>query len=205
MLGRDFEDEVWTRFLFELVIWPNRLLCKDELNPRVRCAFGNVLWRKGINWQMCWTKIQKDSEKGQREVWTTGNPPKVIYFTWPSIFRVSAKLSIQCSCKVSETFDFIYAISMNFIVMNIYCGWIQTDLMKPNIEAKLIWTSTTMPWIAADTNWRQRPRLYLLYLYFTAFVPIYCICTLERSYLLSRLRLKFRRRSSLRGTGIGWR
>ena len=42
MLGRDFEDEVWTRFVFELVIWPNRLLWKDELNPRVRCAFGNV-------------------------------------------------------------------------------------------------------------------------------------------------------------------
>ena len=42
MLGRDFEDEVWSRFVFELVIWPNRLLWKDELNPRVRCAFGNV-------------------------------------------------------------------------------------------------------------------------------------------------------------------
>ena len=43
MLGRDFEDEVWSRFVFELVIWPNSLLWKDELNPRVRCAFGNVL------------------------------------------------------------------------------------------------------------------------------------------------------------------
>ena len=42
MLGRDFEDEVWLRFVFELVIWPNRLLWKDELNPRVCCAFGNV-------------------------------------------------------------------------------------------------------------------------------------------------------------------
>ena len=44
MLGRDFEGEVWLRFVFELdMIWPNRLLWKDELNPRVRCAFGNVL------------------------------------------------------------------------------------------------------------------------------------------------------------------
>ena len=43
MLGWDFEDEVLSRFAFELVIWPNRLLLKDELNPRVRCAFGNVL------------------------------------------------------------------------------------------------------------------------------------------------------------------
>ena len=42
MLGWDFKDEVWSRFVFELVIWPNRLLWKDELNPRVRCAFGNV-------------------------------------------------------------------------------------------------------------------------------------------------------------------
>ena len=42
MLGRDFDDEVWPRFVFELVIWHNRLLWIDELNPRVRCAFGNV-------------------------------------------------------------------------------------------------------------------------------------------------------------------
>ena len=42
MFGRDFEDEVWSRFVFELVIWPNSLLWKDELDPRVRCAFGNV-------------------------------------------------------------------------------------------------------------------------------------------------------------------
>ena len=42
MLGRDSEDEIWSRFVFELVICPNRLLRKDELNPRVRCAFGNV-------------------------------------------------------------------------------------------------------------------------------------------------------------------
>ena len=44
MIGRDFEDEVWSRFVFELMIWPNRLLWKDELNPRVRCAFGNVFF-----------------------------------------------------------------------------------------------------------------------------------------------------------------
>ena len=43
MFGRDFEAGVSSRFVFELVIWPNRLLRKDELNPRVRCAFGNVL------------------------------------------------------------------------------------------------------------------------------------------------------------------
>ena len=42
LLCPDFEDEFWSRFVFELVVWPNRLLWKDELNPRVRCAFGNV-------------------------------------------------------------------------------------------------------------------------------------------------------------------
>ena len=42
MLGRDFEDEIWSIFVFELVIWPQMLLWQDELNPRVRCAFGNV-------------------------------------------------------------------------------------------------------------------------------------------------------------------
>ena len=49
MLSRDFEDEVWSRFAFELVIWPDRLLWKDELNPRVRCAFGNVSFWKFIS------------------------------------------------------------------------------------------------------------------------------------------------------------
>ena len=38
MLGRYSEDEIWSRFVFELAIW----LWQDELNPRVRCAFGNV-------------------------------------------------------------------------------------------------------------------------------------------------------------------
>ena len=42
MLSRDSDDEMWSRFVFELVIWPKKLLCQDELNPRVRCAFGNV-------------------------------------------------------------------------------------------------------------------------------------------------------------------
>ena len=28
--------------MFELVIRPQKLLWQDELNPRVRCAFGNV-------------------------------------------------------------------------------------------------------------------------------------------------------------------
>ena len=47
MFGWDFEvnacSRFWRgRFVFELVIWPNRLLWKNELNPRVRCAFGNV-------------------------------------------------------------------------------------------------------------------------------------------------------------------
>ena len=38
MLSQDSEDEIRSRFAFELAIW----LWKDELNPRVRCAFGNV-------------------------------------------------------------------------------------------------------------------------------------------------------------------
>ena len=42
MLGRDSEEEIWSWFVIELVIWPIRLLWLDELNPRVRCAFGNV-------------------------------------------------------------------------------------------------------------------------------------------------------------------
>ena len=42
LLCPDFEDEFWSRFVFELGERPNRLLWKDELNPRVRCAFGNV-------------------------------------------------------------------------------------------------------------------------------------------------------------------
>ena len=44
MLSQDSEDEMWSRFVFELVIWPQKLLWQDELNPRVRCAFGNVFF-----------------------------------------------------------------------------------------------------------------------------------------------------------------
>ena len=38
MLSQDSEDEIQSRFVFELAIW----LWQDELNPKVRCAFGNV-------------------------------------------------------------------------------------------------------------------------------------------------------------------
>ena len=41
MLIQDSEDEIRSRFVFELAIW----LWQDELNPRVRCAFGNVFFR----------------------------------------------------------------------------------------------------------------------------------------------------------------
>ena len=40
MLFQDSEDEIRSRFVFELAIW----LWQDELNPRVCCAFGNVLY-----------------------------------------------------------------------------------------------------------------------------------------------------------------
>ena len=40
MLNQDSEIEILSRFVFELAIW----LWQDELNPRVRCAFGNV-WK----------------------------------------------------------------------------------------------------------------------------------------------------------------
>ena len=43
MLSRDSEDEMWTRFVFELVLYDfKKLLWQDELNPWVRCAFANV-------------------------------------------------------------------------------------------------------------------------------------------------------------------
>ena len=42
MLSQDFEDEIRSRFVFELAI----LLWQDELNQLVRCAFGNVLYLK---------------------------------------------------------------------------------------------------------------------------------------------------------------
>ena len=38
MLSQDSEDEIRSRFGFELAMW----LWQDGLNPRVRCAFGNV-------------------------------------------------------------------------------------------------------------------------------------------------------------------
>ena len=51
MFGWNFEVNAWSRFWRRnlimicdwIVIWPIRLLWLDELNPWVRCAFGNVL------------------------------------------------------------------------------------------------------------------------------------------------------------------
>ena len=65
----DFEDEVWSKFVFELVIWPSRFLWKDELNPRVRCAFGNVSFSL--------TYRKSTSEELSREI--SGSPlPQVL-------------------------------------------------------------------------------------------------------------------------------
>jgi len=41
MLDRFSEDEIWSRFLLNL-IRPKKLLWQAKLNPRVCCAFGNV-------------------------------------------------------------------------------------------------------------------------------------------------------------------
>ena len=43
MLGPDFEDEFDQDLCLNLWNDFKKLLWKDELNPRVRCAFGNVL------------------------------------------------------------------------------------------------------------------------------------------------------------------
>ena len=40
--SRDSEDEMWPRFVLSLWYDFKKLLWQDELNPRVRCAFGNV-------------------------------------------------------------------------------------------------------------------------------------------------------------------
>ena len=42
MLSRDSEDKMWCDLCLNLWYDLKRLLCQDELNPRVRCAFGNV-------------------------------------------------------------------------------------------------------------------------------------------------------------------
>ena len=42
MLGPDFEDEFDQDLCLNLWNYFKKLLWKDELNPRVRCAFGNV-------------------------------------------------------------------------------------------------------------------------------------------------------------------
>ena len=43
MLGPDFEDEFDQDLCLNLLNYFKKLLWKDELNPRVRCTFGNVL------------------------------------------------------------------------------------------------------------------------------------------------------------------
>ena len=75
MLGRDSEDETWSRFLFELAIW----LWQDELNPRVRCAFGNVYYSEGNSGAYSWWSTS-----------TTSKPERVVifplFFLWLVVF-----------------------------------------------------------------------------------------------------------------------
>ena len=50
MLSQDSEDEIRSRFAFELAIW----LWQDELNPRVRCDFGNVYYQWWKWYHLLW-------------------------------------------------------------------------------------------------------------------------------------------------------
>ena len=75
MLSQDSEDEIRSRFVFELAIW----LWQDELNPRVRCAFGNVYYSEGNSGAYSW-----------RSTSTTSKPERVVifplFFLWLVVF-----------------------------------------------------------------------------------------------------------------------
>ena len=47
MLSRDSEDKMWCDLCLNLWYDLKKLLWQDELNPRVRCAFGNVYYIDG--------------------------------------------------------------------------------------------------------------------------------------------------------------
>ena len=86
MLSRDSEDEMW--FVFELWYDLKKLLWQDELNPRVRCAFGNVFSR---TWsQADWNDSSRETRPfkthskkltGISQMFIASKIPKLINFT----------------------------------------------------------------------------------------------------------------------------
>ena len=61
MLSQDSEDEIRSRFEFELAI----LLWQVELNPRVRCAFGNVFPFHMVNFSSV-MQIYRTEKRGKK-------------------------------------------------------------------------------------------------------------------------------------------
>ena len=98
MLSQDYEDEIRSRFGFKLAIW----LWQDELNPRVRCAFGNVLgngpqdlWVPLAAWFFSVCLLSSKGGPAQKQVSMT--------FTHTHLFNnQSFKMSICFFAKVGE-------------------------------------------------------------------------------------------------------
>ena len=114
MLGRDFEDEVWSRFVFELVIRPNRLLWKDELNPWVRCAFGNVIFILVEGMEVC----------PENQLVYFGCNIWYIYWSWRLVFGQFCGFNAHPSLhsagliKWGQRFNWILDL-INFILFNL--------------------------------------------------------------------------------------
>ena len=70
MLSQDSEDEIRSRFAFELAI----RLWQDELNPRVRCAFGNVSFHQPLQ------KFNSESRSILTEVEISLNIHKIFFY-----------------------------------------------------------------------------------------------------------------------------
>ena len=167
MLSQDSEDEIRSRFTFELAIW----LWKDELNPRVRCAFGNVsiypssgqcivtVFHMSINILMLETVsegvviahipaathisfIRRPSSK----MLLVKNP----FFFWASLASL-ALLSMWIYCEMSIFRQSWYRLSRNF-----WCHWPKMKKGKLSMCASAIY----MCILCRNSHWWRLKKVF---------------------------------------------
>ena len=150
MLSQDSEDEIRSRFVFELAIW----LWQDELNPRVRCAFGNVWSVKSVSYESfatvgeirVWWRadFQSGSRVLKKVFWTFS-----YLYLWHTMWFHAKKLlktlkfwkSLNSLCKSgsrpqkspkkAQKTDHSIAIYSNFWIGMVYFGY---HLVKAHVQ-----------------------------------------------------------------------
>ena len=81
MLGRDSEDEIWSRFMFELVIWLQEFTLARWTQPSGPLCLWQCFKMPGQNHQKNWTQIEL-------EIW------KSFKFKYPLILPAAMRFDV---------------------------------------------------------------------------------------------------------------